>query len=58
MGERLERVVSSRPQARAYRMRAVGGRVERRALATSYLGVDGSTVAPELAAPLAAASVA
>jgi dipeptidase E len=37
-GVRLSRVVSSRPRARAYRMRAVAGRVERRALAVDYLG--------------------
>jgi dipeptidase E len=37
-GARLSRVVSSRPGARAYRMRAVGGRVERRTLAADYLG--------------------
>jgi dipeptidase E len=38
VGDRLARVVSSRPRARAYRMRAAGGRVERRALAVDYLG--------------------
>jgi dipeptidase E len=38
MGERLARVVSSRPRARAYRVRALDGRVSRRALATDYLG--------------------
>jgi peptidase E len=38
VGERLARVVASRPRARAYRMRAVDGRVERRALAADYLG--------------------
>jgi dipeptidase E len=37
-GTRLGRVVSSRPAARAYRMRAVGGRVERRTLVPDYLG--------------------
>ena len=37
-GARLSRVVSSRPGARAYRMRAAGGRVERRALGAEYLG--------------------
>jgi peptidase E len=37
-GVRLSRVVSSRPSARAYRMRAAAGRVERRALAVDYLG--------------------
>jgi peptidase E len=44
-GARLARVVSSRPRARAYRMRAAGGRVERRALATDYLGAAASEVA-------------
>jgi dipeptidase E len=38
VGERLERVVSSKPSARAYRMRCVGGRIERRALPSEYLG--------------------
>ena len=38
VGDRLTRVVSSRPRARAYRMRSVGGRVDRRALPTAYLG--------------------
>jgi peptidase E len=37
-GERLARVVASRPSARAYRMRCAGGRVERRALGSDYLG--------------------
>jgi peptidase E len=37
-GARLARVVTSRPGARAYRMRAVSGRVERRALTAEYLG--------------------
>jgi dipeptidase E len=37
-GARLSRVVSSRPGVRAYRMRAVDGRIERRALAADYLG--------------------
>jgi peptidase E len=46
-GARLSRVVSSRPAARAYRMRAVGGRVERRTLMPDYLGA---------AAPVAAAA--
>jgi peptidase E len=45
VGARLARVVASRPGARAYRMRAVGGRVERRALAADYLGA-----APPIAA--------
>jgi dipeptidase E len=38
VGERLARVVSSRPGARAYRMRWTGGRIDRMALATDYLG--------------------
>jgi dipeptidase E len=37
-GERLARVVSSRPGARAYRMRFAGGRVSRRPLPVEYLG--------------------
>jgi dipeptidase E len=37
-GERLLRVVSSRPVARAYRVSRQGGRVVRRALAATYLG--------------------
>ena len=48
-GARLTRVVSSRPAARAYRMRRVAGRrVERRALATTYLGSE-PTAAPLVA---------
>jgi peptidase E len=38
VGERLARVVASRAGARAYRMRAAGGRVERRTLMADYLG--------------------
>jgi dipeptidase E len=38
VGSRLARVVASRAGARAYRMRTVAGRVERRALAADYLG--------------------
>jgi dipeptidase E len=45
-GERLTRVVGSRPGARAYRMRAAAGRVVRRELPADYLG--------EAAAPVAA----
>jgi peptidase E len=45
VGERLARVVSSRPGARAYRMRACGGRVVRNPLASRYLG------APEVQRP-------
>jgi dipeptidase E len=37
-GRRLARVVSSRPGASAYRMRAHGGRVHRRRLPAEYLG--------------------
>jgi peptidase E len=40
-GARLTKAVSSRPAARAFRMRCgPGGRVERRALATTYLGTE------------------
>jgi dipeptidase E len=42
VGERLLRVVTSRPAARAYRMRCHSGRVVRRALASTYLGDSGS----------------
>jgi peptidase E len=42
VGERLNRVVTSRPAARAYRMRSQGGRVVRRALASTYLGDAGA----------------
>ena len=38
VGGRLSRVVSSRPGARAYRMRSAGGRVDRRVLMADYLG--------------------
>ncbi|HEX8856718.1 MAG TPA: peptidase E [Thermoleophilaceae bacterium] len=38
IGTRLSKVVSSRASARAYRMRRVGARVERRALTAEYLG--------------------
>jgi len=37
-GDRLARVVTSRPSARAYRMRWTGERVSRRPLQTEYLG--------------------
>jgi dipeptidase E len=37
-GERLSRVVSSRPHATAYRMRSLSGRVQRRKLAAEFLG--------------------
>jgi peptidase E len=52
IGSRLARVVSSRPRARAYRMRFAGGRVVRCALAARYLG----DAAPTAATPLAAAA--
>jgi peptidase E len=42
VGERLAGVVSSRPKARAYRMRTVRGRVVRTALRTTYLGATGA----------------
>lgn len=45
VGERLARVVSSRPAALAYRMRCAGGRIERRALEVSYLGKDAGPLA-------------
>jgi peptidase E len=38
VGTRLHRVVSSRPTARAYRVRAVHGRVVERVVETEYLG--------------------
>ena len=38
VGDRLHRVVGSRPRAAAYRMRCVDGRVERRRLAPEFLG--------------------
>jgi hypothetical protein len=38
-GERLARVVSSRPHARAFRMRWTGDRVTRRPLPVEYLGL-------------------
>jgi len=48
VGTRLARVVSSRQGARAYRMRVAGGRVERRALESQFLGA--APVAPPVAA--------
>ncbi len=45
-GERLTRVVASRPGARAHRMRWTGKRVSRRPLASTYLGVAGDGAAP------------
>jgi dipeptidase E len=38
VGERLLRAVSSRPGARAYRMRSCGGRVEKRSIPVTQLG--------------------
>ena len=51
VGARLARVVSSRPGAKAYRMRSAGGRVVRCALPARYLG-DAAPIAAQ--APLAA----
>jgi dipeptidase E len=45
VGDQLVRVVSSRPKARAYRMRTVRGRVVRTALRTTYLGDAGAPIA-------------
>jgi peptidase E len=45
VGTRLARVVASRPGAKAYRMRAAAGRVERRALPGEYLGAAASVAA-------------
>jgi dipeptidase E len=39
-GEKLHRVVTSRPDARAFRMRCTNGRVARKPLRSSYLGGD------------------
>ena len=64
VGERLHKVVTSRPGARAYRMRKLAaGRVARKALRTTYLGAGEPVaatepslrVAPEPVAPAAAA---
>jgi dipeptidase E len=52
-GEALVGAVSSRPDAAAYRMRAVGGRVVRTALDIRYLGGQGTAIA---AAPRTAGS--
>jgi dipeptidase E len=46
VGAELARVVSSRPDARGYRVDAVGGRIVEIRLATSYLGVDAAPVTP------------
>ena len=48
-GDRLHRVVASRPGASAFRMRCTKGRVARKALQTTYLGAG---VAPAPPAPL------
>ena len=48
VGERLARVVSSRPGARAYRMRRAGGRVTKSPIEAHYLGVEAP---PEPAPP-------
>ena len=45
VGPRLARVVSSRPQAGAYRVEAVGGEAVESPLATEYLGAPVSLVA-------------
>jgi hypothetical protein len=53
-GERLLRAVSSRPQARAFRMRRANGRLARKPLRVTYLGTGApTTVEPplEVAAP-------
>jgi peptidase E len=45
-GERLDAVVTSRPDAKAYRMRRTeAGRIERRALAATYLGAPALQIA-------------
>ena len=46
-GERLLRAVASRPDARAYRVRACGGRVTRRTLACAPLGPTAGAPQPE-----------
>jgi hypothetical protein len=46
VGDRLAEVVTSRPKARAFRMRRTStGRIERRLLASRYLGVQGLRLA-------------
>jgi peptidase E len=45
-GDRLESVITSRPKARAYRMRRTeAGRIERRALPATYLGTPALSLA-------------
>ena len=46
VGTELCRVVASRPEARGYRVDAVGGRIAEIRLATSYLGEDAAPVTP------------
>jgi hypothetical protein len=46
VGERLVRAVSSRPHARAYRMRCVRGRVVKSAIKTRYLAEGGLPALP------------
>ena len=53
-GERLLRVVSSRPDARAFRMRSVRGRVIKSPLRVSYLGDAAPAVEPPTPPRLAA----
>ena len=53
-GERLLRVVSSRPGARAFRMRSVRGRVVKSPLRVSYLGDAAPAVEPPTPPRLAA----
>ena len=53
-GERLLRVVSSRPDARAFRMRSVRGRVIKSPLRVSYLGDAAPALEPSAPARLAA----
>ena len=64
-GEKLHRVVTSRPDARAFRMRCTNGRVARKPLRSTYLGGEEQprvarepsiVLAPEPAATHAAAS--
>ena len=57
-GERLLRVVSSRPGARAFRMRSVRGRVIKSPLRVSYLGDAAPVVEPHAAEARRAAAAA
>ncbi|MGH3993689.1 MAG: hypothetical protein ACRDSN_14660, partial [Pseudonocardiaceae bacterium] len=63
--EKLHRVVTSRPGARAFRMRCTSGRVARKPLRSIYLGGEEQpprvtqpsiVLAPEPATPAAAAA--